>query len=141
MTLIGPNTTLLDNQGIKDMGVTEAPSLVKTWDGKYVLFFSHDCYNTPNYTVSYATSDQITGPYKRRGDLFKTGVDGLNGPGGATIHWDMVNVSFPLTLQPLSTPFLFTIHPLHPLFQSFHLFLPAVPLTPNRSTTDGLSCE
>lgn len=93
VTLQGGPMTLLDNEGLTDDGVVEAPSLVKSAEGEYVLFFSRGCYST-NYTVSYATANNVAGPYTRRADLLADGVDGLSGPGGADVLWDTVHMVF-----------------------------------------------
>ena len=90
----GTATTILNNNGISDEGVTEAPSLVKTPSGEFVLFFSSGCYAGPNYTVNYATASSVTGPYTRNGPLFKTGDDNLYAPGGADILWDAAHMVF-----------------------------------------------
>ncbi|CAD0013919.1 unnamed protein product [Aureobasidium pullulans] len=60
----------------------EAPALTKMSDGTYVLFYSSNCFVTPLYDVSYATSKNIRGPYKKFGGLIKTGTYGLRAPGG-----------------------------------------------------------
>jgi hypothetical protein len=98
-TLIGAPVTLLDNNGISDSGVIEAPSLVKAADGTYVLFYSRDCYSSVNYTVSYATASSVAGPYTTRADLLEGGVPGedggamnLTGTGGADVLWDGVHM-------------------------------------------------
>lgn len=79
-TLVGKLTQLITN-GPNDGPVVEAPSL-SFLDGKYVLFFSSNCYATTLYDVSYATAPNITGPYDKFGPLFVTGTDGLTAPGG-----------------------------------------------------------
>lgn len=85
---------LLNNDGTSDTGVTEAPSLVKSDSGEYVLFFSRNCYSSINYTVSYATADNVAGPYTRRGDLLLGGDNsaGLAGTGGSDVLWDGVHM-------------------------------------------------
>jgi len=51
-----------------------------------VLFFSPQCYLTPKYSVNYAVSDKLLGPYTRAPNpLFSTGVNGLKAPGGLDI--------------------------------------------------------
>ena len=90
----GASTTILNNNGLSDNGVVEAPSLVKTASGEFVLFFSNGCYDTVNYTVNYATASSVTGPYTRYGPLFQTGTDGLYAPGGADILWDAQHMVF-----------------------------------------------
>ena len=63
----------------------EAPSL-SFLDGKYVLFFSPQCFAGPKYNVNYAVSSNIRGPYKRSGPLFTTGGPlKLKAPGGLDI--------------------------------------------------------
>lgn len=101
VTLDGAASTLLDNAGVSDDGVVEAPSLVKGPQGQYVLFFSSGCYSTPNYTVSYATASSVKGPYARRAQpLLKTGDMGLFAPGGADVRnsdTDICGCEEPLT--------------------------------------------
>lgn len=69
-----------------DGPLVEAPNLIRTGDGTYVLFYSSHCYTSPNYDVKYATARDIKGPYTRAGDpLIKSGdLGGLASPGGAT---------------------------------------------------------
>jgi len=89
ITLTGSATTLLDNAGASDGGVIEAPELIRTSDGTYVLFFSSGCFTTPSYTVSYATASSVTGPYTRNPTpLFQTGSRGLTTPGSASVWSD-----------------------------------------------------
>ncbi|KAL0263652.1 hypothetical protein SLS55_002633 [Diplodia seriata] len=86
----GSPVAILDNAGASDDGIVEAPSLIKTWDGQYVLFFSSGCYSTENYTVSYAISAaDVAGPYDRAdAPLLQTGDYDLVSPGGMDVHWD-----------------------------------------------------
>ena len=51
-------------------------------DGTYVLYYSSNCFVTPLYDVSYATSRNIRGPYRKFGGLIRTGTYGLTAPGG-----------------------------------------------------------
>lgn len=83
VTKIGSPVQLITN-GKYDGPVTEAPSL-SYLDGKYVLFFSSNCFATPKYDVSYATATNIKGPYTKYGPLFVTGTDGMTAPGGLDI--------------------------------------------------------
>ncbi|OQO09383.1 hypothetical protein B0A48_04781 [Cryoendolithus antarcticus] len=100
--LIGSPIQILTN-GPANGPYVEAPSLTYM-GGKYVLFFSSQCYATPKYDVSYAISDNITGPYKKYGPLFVTGTLGLTAPGGmdvaingdhAVFHADFVKKDLP----------------------------------------------
>ncbi len=95
VTLQGGPVELLDNAGVSDDGVVEAPSLVKSAYGQYVLFFSSGCYSTADYTVSYAVSNGgIDGTYERQAPLLQTGDYGLYGPGGADVLWDARHIVF-----------------------------------------------
>ncbi|KAI9662247.1 MAG: hypothetical protein M1821_008413 [Bathelium mastoideum] len=94
LTPDGPETTLINNDGLNDAGVTEAPSMVKTPGNRYVLFFSTGCYSGANYSVHYASSDNLTSAYDRHGALFQTGTDNLYAPGGADILWDAQHLVF-----------------------------------------------
>lgn len=82
-TLIGAPRQILTN-GPADGPYIEAPSLTRL-NGKYVLFFSSQCFVTPKYDVQYAVADTITGPYTRQGRLFATGSYGMKAPGGLDI--------------------------------------------------------
>ncbi len=94
VTVQGEPVTLLDHLGLAEQGVVEAPSLLKTWEGRYVLFFSSGCYAGGNYTVSYATADAVTGPFARQGVLIRTGMEGLHSPGGADVYWDAQHMAY-----------------------------------------------
>lgn len=99
ITLRGEPVQILDNNGEADMGIVEAPSLVKTASGEYVLFFSSGCYSTPHYQVDYATASNVLGPYTRQPQLFATGDATDNGanltaPGGPDVYWDAQHMVF-----------------------------------------------
>ena len=90
----GDPVQILDNNGAADEGNTEAPSLVKVGD-TYMLFFSSNCYNGGKYTLNYATSGALLGPYTRAAQpLASTGTNGLESPGGADIWNDGVHMLF-----------------------------------------------
>jgi beta-xylosidase len=82
-TKIGSPVQILTN-GASDGAYIESPSLTKL-GGKYVLFFSPQCFSTTKYKVEYATADSIKGPYTRRGQLLATGTAGLVAPGGLDV--------------------------------------------------------
>ncbi|KAF2723867.1 glycoside hydrolase family 43 protein [Polychaeton citri CBS 116435] len=82
--LIGGPSQILTNIA-SDGPYVEAPVLNKM-NGKYVLFFSANCFATPKYDVQFATADNILGPYTRRGQIFKTGSKGMTAPGGLDIN-------------------------------------------------------
>lgn len=76
--------TILDRIA-EDGPLVEAPSLVKVGE-TYTLFYSSGCTREDSYTVKYATSMDIAGPYTRRGTLLKTGDFGLKAPGSVTVR-------------------------------------------------------
>jgi len=95
MTLIGEPIEILDRDAL-DGPLIEAPSLHRTSQGIYFLFFSSNCFTGPLYDSNYATASNITGPYTRsQVPLFITG-DGpdLRGPGGLDIVKDGTRVVF-----------------------------------------------
>ncbi|KAJ9628489.1 hypothetical protein H2203_002388 [Taxawa tesnikishii (nom. ined.)] len=95
VTLQGSTTTLLNNNGASDDGIVEAPNIIRTSSGKYILFFSPGCFTTTNYSVSYATASNVKGPYTRRSTpLFQTGSYGLSAPGGAQVAKDGQHMVF-----------------------------------------------
>lgn len=88
VTPVGSAIELLDRD-IADGPLIEAPNLIRTDEGIYVLFFSSNCYSTVFYDVSYATSRYVSGPYtKSSTPLLVTGNYGLTAPGGASVLED-----------------------------------------------------
>lgn len=83
VTLIGSPKQILTNIA-SDGPYVEAPALT-FMNGRYVLFFSSQCYTTDGYDVQYAVSDKIAGPYKRMGRVLGTGDFGMKGPGGLDV--------------------------------------------------------
>ena len=85
-----PTQILAADPAIDNADVTEAPFLINT-DGTYFLFYSTGAYSQSDYTVFYATSSFLLGPYTQQGPLLQTGdaingtTDTLLGPGGATL--------------------------------------------------------
>ena len=85
VTLIGDPVQLLNREAI-DGPLIEAPSLHRSAEGIYFLFFSSNCFTTPRYDVSYATATDIRGPYTRSSrPLLITSDADLVGPGGMDI--------------------------------------------------------
>ncbi|KAH8781383.1 glycosyl hydrolase family 43 protein [Diaporthe sp. PMI_573] len=83
ITKVGSPVQILDRVD-EDGPLVEAPQIIGTPDGPYVLFYSSHCFTDPKYDVKYATSNNIAGPYTRRGQLLASGAYGLQSPGGAT---------------------------------------------------------
>lgn len=94
ITHIGNPQQILD-RGSGDGPLIEAPSLIKSPGGVYVLFFSSNCYNTPLYDISYATSKKLQATFsKAKEPLIRPGDYGLNSPGGATAYKDGSKIVF-----------------------------------------------
>ena len=93
-TLIGSPVVLYDNAGESDGFNIEAPSLVKSSDGVYFLFFSSGCYTDNSYAESYVTATSVSGPYGNRQALLQTGDYGLYAPGGLDIDGATGDVVF-----------------------------------------------
>jgi len=73
----------------------EAPRLILVND-VYFLFFSSNCYSTPQYDISYATASSVKGPFtKSFAPLAVTGNPfNLTAPGGSTATADGKNMVF-----------------------------------------------
>jgi len=85
LSLIGDAVQILDRDDL-DGPLIEAPTLHRSADGIYFLFFSSNCFTTPKYDVSYATATNIYGPYTRSSrPLLITSDADLVGPGGLDI--------------------------------------------------------
>lgn len=94
MTPVGSPIELLDRSTL-DGPLIEAPSLMRTSEGKYVLFFSSNCFASAYYDLTYAFADSVTGPYVKRGPMLMTGSDGgLYSPGAADAAADGVHMAF-----------------------------------------------
>lgn len=88
ITLVGNAVQVLDRDDY-DGPLIEAPSLYRSVEGIYFLFFSSNCFTTPKYDVSYATATNIWGPYTKSGrPLLVTSDADLVGPGGFDIVKD-----------------------------------------------------
>lgn len=86
LRLVGTASQILDRDDA-DGPLVEAPSLHRSEEGVYFLFFASNCYSSPYYATSYATSRDVRGPYtKASRPLLITG-DGPDvvGPGGLDI--------------------------------------------------------
>ncbi|KAH7048298.1 putative endo xylanase [Macrophomina phaseolina] len=89
---IGDPIVLLDREE-PDGPLIEAPSIAKLPDGRYVLFFSSNCWQF-DYDLSYALADSVRGPYTKSGPLFTSTGSGLDNPGGASIAADGIHLVF-----------------------------------------------
>ncbi|KAK4184981.1 glycosyl hydrolase [Podospora australis] len=86
-TKIGEPTEVLDRLPGVDGPLIEAPrGGASGTRGKYVLFYSSHCFNTPGYDIKYAVAENITGPYERKGQLMggESESFGFRAPGGAS---------------------------------------------------------
>ncbi|CAJ2507515.1 Uu.00g087010.m01.CDS01 [Anthostomella pinea] len=100
VTKIGDPVTILDRTDA-DGPLVEAPSIMLTDDGVYVLFFSSGCFTDPTYNVNYATASSVAGPYTRAfTPVVVSGQSALMSPGGATGlastlgWWDLPYMAF-----------------------------------------------
>lgn len=85
ITPVGKPVQILDRDAL-DGPLVEAPSLHRSAEGIYFLFYSSQCFTTPLYNVGYATSTDIRGPYTRSArPLLVTSDADLVGPGGLDI--------------------------------------------------------
>ena len=98
ITMLGKPKQVLDRDQA-DGPLIEAPSLIRSEQGWYFLFYSSGCFTSPGYSVSYATSRDIWGPYvKSDRPLLATGdgAGGLEfsvvGPGGLDVVTGEVGV-------------------------------------------------
>lgn len=62
-TKVGEPKQILD-RGKYDGPLVEAPHLIHA-GGLYIVFFSSSCWSAPTYDISYATSNNLWGPYKK----------------------------------------------------------------------------
>jgi beta-xylosidase len=85
VTQIGDPVQILDRTDA-DGPLVEAPALVRTDRGRYVLFYSAGCFSSSTYDVKYATADNVRGPYTPADKplLSTSGAANLTAPGGAT---------------------------------------------------------
>ena len=91
---LGPPIQILDRD-TTDGPLVEAPNLIRTRNGSYFLFFSSNCYTTPNYNVNYAVAPAIDGPYVKASEpLLVTGDFDLTAPGGGTVTSDGLKIVF-----------------------------------------------
>lgn len=96
LNAVGSPTQILD-RGTADGPLVEAPSLVRSAGGVYVLFFSSNCYAGALYDISYATASSVAGPYtKSSAPLLTTGspYGQLYSPGGADVARDGTKLVF-----------------------------------------------
>lgn len=87
LTPVGDAVQLIDRDD-SDGPLVEAPSMVRSDDGAYILFYSTHCFTDTKYDVRYATASSIKGPYTKTGNSLLASDDELRGPGGATVKED-----------------------------------------------------
>lgn len=95
LNTVGDATQILDRDA--NSSLVEAPSLIRSSEGTYVLFFSDNCFNGPDYDTKYATASAIAGPYtKAASPLLASGGDGgrFYSPGGADVSLDGTKLVF-----------------------------------------------
>lgn len=98
-TPIGSPFQILDRSDA-DGPLIEAPALVLSNDGTYILFFSSNCYAGSEYDLSYAYATSVTGPYtKSSAPLLQTGTSdnvALISPGSCDVvkMSDYIKIAF-----------------------------------------------
>ena len=95
MTPVGDPVQILDRSSL-DGPLIEAPSLTRDAAGKYILFFSSNCFTSSLYDLSYAFAENsVTGPYNKRGPMLMSGGSaGLYAPGSGSPAADGVHMAF-----------------------------------------------
>lgn len=84
ITKIGAPTQILGRTD-DDGPLVEAPQIIRSSEGRYILFFSSHCFTSSDYNVKYATATSVKGPYTRGDDaLLETNDFNLTSPGGGT---------------------------------------------------------
>lgn len=84
ITKIGAAMEILDRTDA-DGPLVEAPNIIKSSSGTYVLFYSSHCFTSTEYNVLYATASNVKGPYTRSANaLLETDMFALTSPGGGT---------------------------------------------------------
>ncbi|MGQ0480946.1 MAG: glycoside hydrolase family 43 protein [Pseudonocardia sp.] len=86
LTPSGERRALITADRPEEANIVEAPTLVRR-DGKYVLLYSGNAYNSGGYFVNYATANSLAGPFvKSPGALLtKTTFGGMTNPGGQDV--------------------------------------------------------
>ena len=93
VTPVGAPVQILDRD-FRDGPLVEAPSMARSRDGTYFLFFSSNCWDSTEYDVTWATAPALAGPYTKRGPLYVHGTHGLQSPGGMDIDQDGTHMAF-----------------------------------------------
>jgi len=94
VTPIGKAVQILDRDD-SDGPLVEAPDIIRTAKGVYILFHSSHCFTSLQYGVRYAVATNVMGPYtKNPTPLLATGDYGLQAPGGATVTKDGTKMVF-----------------------------------------------
>ena len=87
LRLAGPPVELLRHDAPWERPLVEAPSLARTGDGTYVLFYSGGWWESDGYAVGYAIGPTPLGPFRKvtvDGPWLVSGP-GMAGPGGAEV--------------------------------------------------------
>ncbi|HZQ75728.1 MAG TPA: glycoside hydrolase family 43 protein [Acidimicrobiia bacterium] len=87
LDLAGPPVEVLRHDAAWERPLIEAPSLVRTGEGAYVLFYSGNWWESDGYAVGYATGPAPLGPFSKEttdGPWLES-MPGMAGPGGAEV--------------------------------------------------------
>ncbi|MDR0297267.1 MAG: family 43 glycosylhydrolase [Streptococcaceae bacterium] len=89
LSTVGSSSLLINKANIPNsQGIVENPSLTKSADGSYVLFYSANHGDTSNYFVGSAVSKSITGPYTDQGQFLNATNTKLAGAGEESVFVD-----------------------------------------------------
>jgi len=90
LALAGPPVELLRHDAGWERPLIEAPSLVRTGEGAYVLFYSGGWWESAGYAVGWATGPAPLGPFRKEtvDGPWLASRPGMAGPGGAEVFAD-----------------------------------------------------
>ena len=88
-SLTGERKRILELDREWERPLIENPSVL-FHDGIYYLIYSANWWESDRYSVGYATSESLFGPYVKQGDgpVLKSGNGKIRGPGGASFFRD-----------------------------------------------------
>jgi beta-xylosidase len=91
LALAGPPVELLRHDAAWERPLVEAPSLVRTGERAYVLFYSGGWWESAGYAVGWATGPAPLGPFRKEtvDGPWLASMPGMAGPGGAEVFADV----------------------------------------------------
>jgi beta-xylosidase len=85
--LAGPPVELLRHDAVWERPLVEAPALVRTGGGAYVLFYSGGWWESAGYAIGWASGPAPLGPFRKEttDGPWLASQPGMAGPGGAEV--------------------------------------------------------